>query len=235
MFRRLAPVVGEGFTLLASHSQPIKADRLAMQQSLQPKQFVQFDATTELLRAQKVNSPKLAELDQGLLLAQQTRFQSTVEKAAKIYERAFPEGHVAPEHSPLNIAQTMLANSFKPLMVRYDSSQAPHYNPKTNSVSVMMKDQADPLAHEFQHAYDHLSGLLDLTNNTHTLYSEKRAFESQGIVSRQLYGKDPENWEKRTAQQMAQSYEGKTEKGYVGTLQSSEEAVHNWQKKTGGY
>ncbi|MCI4671933.1 MAG: hypothetical protein MRZ79_27570 [Bacteroidia bacterium] len=93
----------------------------------------------------------------------------------------------------------------------------------------MNPDQMDQTGHELQHAHDHLYGNLDLHNPDHRIASELTAFSRQAQVSRDLTGGLPPTFEGRSPAEMARSYEGKTDKGYTGTLASSLDAVRRWQ------
>ncbi|MCP5141739.1 MAG: hypothetical protein H6926_09045 [Chromatiales bacterium] len=222
---------GRGFIMHPVTQEAVSVSRKALMDKVAPKQYVKVDDVTERMRSAKAQSPTLEQLDTGLLSAMKQRVQTTVQSAVQTYQRAFPFGHLAPEHSAENIARVKLANSFKPLTMEYHPGIAPHYDPKANKVSVMMPGDASALGHEMQHAHDHLSRFLDLDDDHHKLHSEVRAFHAQGQISRELTGGDPKNWEGRSALQMARSYEGKTAKGYRGTLESSLDAVLQWQKK----
>ncbi|MCB1735619.1 MAG: hypothetical protein H6981_02925 [Gammaproteobacteria bacterium] len=222
---------GRTFVMHPTTQKAVSVSRKELMAKVAPKQYTKVDDVTERLRSAKTQSPTLEQLDTGLLSALQQRVQNTVQSAVDTYQRAFPFGHLAPEHAPENIARVKLANSFKPLTMEYHPGIAPHYDPKANKVSVMMPDDPSALGHELKHAHDHLSGFLDLTQDTHKLFSEVRAHAAQGLISKELTGDNPPNWEGRSALQMARSYEGKTQKGYRGTLESSEHAVLAWQKK----
>lgn len=222
---------GRNFVMSPVAQEAVSVSRKALMENVGPKQYMKVDATTEIMRSAKTQSPTLEKVDTGLLSAMKQRVASTVQSAAQTYQRAFPFGHLAPEHSPENIARVKLANSFKPLTMEYNPGIAPHYDPSTNRVSVMMKDDPSALGHEMQHAHDHLSGFLDLTQNTHKLHSEVRAHQTQGRISQELTGSNPPNWEGRDALEMARSYVGKTSKGYEGTLESSLLSVQQWQRK----
>ncbi len=115
------------------------------------------------------------------------------------------------------------------LDIAVDRAAAPHYNHETNSISLMNPDQLDQTAHELEHAHDHIHGNLDLSNPSHRIASELNAFTQQKAVSRELTGSSPPIFERRTPKVMARTYEGKTEKGYEGTLASSLEAVKTWR------
>jgi hypothetical protein len=115
------------------------------------------------------------------------------------------------------------------LRIRTNAGVAPHYNHEENSVSLMMPEQMDQTGHELQHALDHLSGELDLSLPSHRLASEHNAFTRQHSVSSRLTGRPPANFEGRSPEQMARSYEGK--ESYPGTLDESQKAVEEWRKK----
>lgn len=115
------------------------------------------------------------------------------------------------------------------LTVGINQGKSPHYNQDENSISLMTPSNLDETSHELQHARDHLHKDLDLHNPEHRIASELNAFTRQHHVSMDLTGRPPVNFEGRTPKQMAESYEGKTEKGYQGTLKTSLEAVRKWK------
>jgi hypothetical protein len=106
---------------------------------------------------------------------------------------------------------------------------APHYDPATNSVSLMNPGQMDQTGHELQHASDHIHGDLDLANPDHRLASELNAFTTQDAVSQETTGAGPRNFEDRTPSEMARSYHGKD--GYPGTLDSSLASGAAWRAR----
>lgn len=117
------------------------------------------------------------------------------------------------------------------LKVVTQTGTSPHFDPETSTVSLMNPSHMDQTSHELQHAYDHLHGDLDLNNPKHRIASELNAFTRQDSVSRQTTGLAPPMFEGRSPRAMAQSYEGKTKKGYEGTLEESIKSVQSWQKR----
>lgn len=113
------------------------------------------------------------------------------------------------------------------LRVGVNRGTSPHFDQNTTSISLMEPSALDQTAHELQHARDHLHGDLDLHTREHRLASELNAFTRQDLVSRQLTGGPPPNFEGRSPRQMAESYHGK--EGYPGTLDSSLESVRRFK------
>lgn len=114
--------------------------------------------------------------------------------------------------------------------VKVSKGQAPHFNPATNSISLMNPGELDQTSHELRHAYDQTHGELDLDTSEHRIASELNAFTQQEGVAKDLTGKAPAIFEGRTPKEMAKSYEGKEAKGYPGTLETSLKAVEDWRK-----
>lgn len=127
-------------------------------------------------------------------------------------------------------AHTVEGTESARLTVGSSQGISPHYNQHENSISLMTPSNLDETSHELQHARDHLHKDLDLHNPEHRIASELNAFTRQDKVSKELTGRSPDTFEGRTAQKMAESYEGKTKKGYHGTLKTSLEAVQQWKK-----
>ena len=119
------------------------------------------------------------------------------------------------------------------MSVGVNRAASPHYDPESNSISLMNPDQLDQTSHELRHGFDHTHGVLDLHDPSHRIASELNAFTQQDRVSRELTRQAPANFENRSPEQMARSYEGKVEKGYTGTLHSSLEAVRKWREEQG--
>lgn len=117
------------------------------------------------------------------------------------------------------------------LKVKVNQGICPHYDYNQNEISLMTPSQMDQSAHELRHAYDHLHKDLDLSIKDHRIASELHAFTSQDIVSHELTGSSPQNFEGISPEEMARSYEGKDSKGYTGTLESSMESVRRWKEK----
>ncbi|MEM9103868.1 MAG: hypothetical protein AAGB12_16290 [Pseudomonadota bacterium] len=114
------------------------------------------------------------------------------------------------------------------LTVKYNAGVSPHFDPRTQTVSLMDRNRLDQAAHEMRHATDHITKQLDFGIAKHRLHSELRAFTMQKNVALETMGHAPPEFENRTPTQMAKSYEGKVDKGYVGTLEESTAAVHQW-------
>jgi hypothetical protein len=139
-----------------------------------------------------------------------------------LYRGAVDASRPPTEPLPQNAAHDL---GMAKLNIGVNQAVSPHYNPTTNSISLMMPERLDQTGHETQHAHDQIHGTLDLHDPRHRIASELNAHQQQSRVSREVTGGDPANWEGRSALQMARSYEGKEAKGYPGTLEESQRAV----------
>ncbi len=128
--------------------------------------------------------------------------------------------HIIPNYRKMFLEAQRIRNE---LRIKYQPAIAPHYIPKTNTISIMQKDDIDALSHEFRHHYDKIIGNIDWDIPEHKLAAELLAFHAQEKVALELSLPKPLSWSFNTPYQMAKSYEGKI--NYPGTLTNSINSV----------
>jgi hypothetical protein len=113
------------------------------------------------------------------------------------------------------------------LKVQSGGGDKNYYDPADNRIQLINSHKLPFAAHEMRHAYDHLTGKLDLKTPTHNLHAEFNAFSTQQIVADQL-GQDSEVY--GSPLEHARTYETKQRLRdlYPGTVESSREAVAQW-------